>query len=117
MSPRDRLLAVLQRHIGAENGATMAEICAEINAPDDLFDCDLPPLTERQVRSLVEALRLEGVHICAHPKRGYFIAGNDVELEETCEFLRHRALTSLAQIAAIRNCSLPDLLGQLRFTA
>ncbi len=115
MSPRDRLLAALQRHVGAENGATGATLTREMNLPPgDLFDQGEPTLTERQVRSLVEALRMEGHHICAHPARGYFIARTDDELAETCEFLRHRALKSLTQIASMQRVSLPDLLGQMR---
>lgn len=106
---RDDLLEVLQRHIGAGNGATARLLVQEIKR-------DLMPdlAAERRVRKLVVELRKEGHHICAHPSRGYFIAATDKELEETCEFLRHRAMTSLAQLSAMTRTSIPDLVGQRR---
>lgn len=106
---RDDLLEVLQRHIGAGNGATARQLVQEIK-----IDLMPDPSAERRVRKLVVDLRKEGHHICAHPSQGYFIAATDKELEATCEYLRHRAMTSLAQLSAMTRTSIPDLVGQRR---
>lgn len=101
------LLQTLSRHIGHENGISAGELviamCGSTSASD-----------ERYMRKLVQELREEGHHVCAHPQHGYFIAGNDEELLQTCEFLYGRAMCSLGQISAMRRVSLPDLRGQLR---
>lgn len=106
---REDFLGVMQRHIGAENGASVRQLVQEIKR-------DLVPDTsaERRIRKLVEELRREGEHICAHPSRGYFMARTPKELEETCEFLRHRGLTALTQVSGMLGKSLPDLVGQRR---
>lgn len=69
---------------------------------------------ERDLRYIIEELRRNGHHVCGHPSAGYFIAANDAELIRTCDFLYHRAMTTLSQIAAMRKVALPDLRGQLR---
>jgi transcriptional regulator of NAD metabolism len=107
---RDELLCVLARHVGAENGASARELVSEIT------HLRSNPIAERRLRILVQRLRMEGSHICAHPAHGYFMASDEDELQETCEFLRHRALTSLAQLSAMTHTSIPDLIGQMRFT-
>jgi hypothetical protein len=55
----------------------------------------------------------EGHAICGTPSHGYYIAADAAELEETCEFLRSRALHSLNLESKLRKIPLPDLLGQL----
>jgi hypothetical protein len=52
--------------------------------------------------------------VCGHPATGYFIASNREELEETCQFLRSRAMHSLVLEAKLRGLPLADLVGQLR---
>lgn len=99
---RHQLLEVLQRHVGAEEGIGVEQLALALAC------------TERAIRKLVTELREEGVAVCGHPSRGYFIAATAAELEETCAFLRHRAMTSLALEAKLRKVPLPDLLGQLR---
>lgn len=108
MITRDALLAVLSRHIGEARGAHVRQLVAELR--DDLIP---DGAAERRVRALVEDLRREGHHICAHPQTGYYLAATPAELDRTCEFLYQRALASLAQIAAMKRISLPDLRGQL----
>lgn len=68
---------------------------------------------ERQLRTVVEALRDAGHPICAHPSTGYFVAASSAELDRTCLFLYSRAMTSLKQVAAMKRVALPDLRGQL----
>lgn len=113
LANRHHLLQVLQGHIGMGNGATAERLCREIGAlPNGPVTC-----SPRHLRKLVHELReKEGHHIGAHPARGYFIAETPEELDVCCEFLRARAMTSLKDIAAMRRMSLPELMGQLRFT-
>jgi hypothetical protein len=108
MFTQDDVLTALRHHIGEDNGVTAASLVAEMTgrASNDAF-------AERLLRAHVTALREEGHHICAHPARGYFIAATDEELQETCEYLYSRAMTSLKQVAAMKRVSLPDLRGQL----
>lgn len=105
---RDRVLAALQRHIGAGNGTSASNLICEITdgGPD--------PAAERALREVVTQLRLEGHHICAHPSNGYYMAASSEELDATCRFLFERAMTSLQQVSAMKRISLPDLEGQLR---
>ena len=69
---------------------------------------------ERRLRSLISELREQGTAICGTPETGYFLATNADELDESCRFLRHRAMRSLQLEARMRKISLPDLVGQLK---
>lgn len=69
---------------------------------------------ERQLRDIVVALRTAGHPVCAHPKDGYYIAGDAKDIDATCLFLYSRAMTSLRQIAAMKRVALPDFRGQLQ---
>lgn len=104
---KERLLAVLSHHIGAENGASAAALARAVRG------YAAGPADERKIRYAIEDLRAEGHHVCAHPSTGYYIAENDEELDRTCTFLYRRAMTSLRQVAAMKRVSLPDLAGQL----
>lgn len=103
-----RVLQVLSAHIGSDHGMTaqrLADRCLMKSAgPGDL----------RRLRTVIQALRNDGTHVCGHPSEGYYIAANAQELDDTCQFLYDRAMSSLKQIAAMKNVSLPDLRGQLR---
>lgn len=95
------VLAALSAHIGRGHGIQAADLAERLG------------LLPRQVRNLISELRLAGHAVCGTPKIGYYIAETPAELEETCRFLRHRALHSLALEAALRKTPLPDLVGQL----
>jgi len=101
-TPKARVLFELMMREGKARGITARDLAAIAG---------IPP---RQVRSIVSALRLEGIAICGHPKRGYFVAVTPEELQETCAFLRARAMHSLVLESRLRNLPLPELLGQLR---
>lgn len=106
---RDKVLAVLSRHVGQENGVNIVRLVAEVTGellPD--------PALERRVRALVSELRGDGIAVCAHPSRGYFIAETPEELETCCVFLRSRAMHSLVLESRLRKISLGELLGQMR---
>lgn len=102
------VLTVLVRHIGARQGITCRRLVESLNG--GVSDA----VGERQVRAAIVRLRKQGEHVCGHPSTGYYIAENPGELDATCLFLYHRAMTSLKQVAAMRRVSLPDLAGQLR---
>ena len=102
------VLRALGRHIGRVRGIKAADLVREIigSIDDDYFN-------ERRLRIYISELREEGIAVCGHPSTGYFIAENDEELEESCRFLRTRAMHSLVLESRLRKIPLPDLLGQL----
>jgi predicted DNA-binding transcriptional regulator YafY len=97
----DELLRRLQQHIGRDRGVTAAALAKVF---------DIPP---RRVRTLITELRMEGIAVCGTPETGYYIAATPEELEQTCQFLRSRAMHSLTLEARLRQIPLPDLLGQM----
>lgn len=105
---RHSVLHALTRHVGSQNGVTgralVQEICGLFATKAD----------ERVLRKVIEELRREGHHVCGTPALGYHAAASEDELLRTCVFLHDRAMTTLAQVAAMRRVSLPDLRGQLR---
>ncbi len=101
MNP-NQLLTLLSRHVGAANGIGAEQLA-------DLLD-----IPQRRVRALVSELREEGTAVCGTPSTGYYIAATPEELEETCQFLRGRALHSLHLESKLRNVPLSDLIGQMR---
>lgn len=104
------VLDVLGDHAGSGNGITARNLVGKI--------CGFSTgAGERHLRHVIEALRKQGHRICAHPTTGYFLAETDTELDESCEFLFGRAMTSLQQISAMKRVALPDLRGQLNLPA
>lgn len=101
------LLQALRDHIGRERGVTGPQLVVEILGHTSTGD-------ERRLRDLLVDLRKNGHHVCGKPTTGYFLAATAEELEETCAFLRKRALTSLMQESRMRGISIPDLVGQMR---
>ncbi len=97
-----RVLAVLERHIGVRSGIGAGDLAAATG------------ISERWLRRIISQLREDGTAICGHPHTGYYIAATYAELEESCEFLRARALHSLALEARLRRIPLPELIGQLK---
>lgn len=90
------------QHVGASRGICAAQLAARM-------DCG-----PRHLRDLVTAARMDGIGLCGTPRDGYFIAGRAEEIEETCRFLRSRAMQTLTLESRLRRMPLPDLLGQLR---
>jgi biotin operon repressor len=101
MATSDQLLSMLSRHIGKGNGIGVSRLAIRLGTQ------------ERHIRTLVSELRDEGHAICGTPKDGYYIAATPDELEQTCEFLRNRAMHSLRLESRLRKIPLPDLIGQL----
>jgi hypothetical protein len=101
-------LNALGRHIGRAQGVKASHLVREIRGG---FDDDF---TERRLRNYISELREDGIAVCGHPSTGYFIAATSEELEESCQFLRSRAMHSLVLESRLRKIPLPDLIGQLR---
>lgn len=101
------VLAALRDRIGAVRGVNAQTLALELTGRIRAGD-------QRKLRQVIEALRREGHCICAHPATGYYRAASDKDVDETCEFLYARAMTSLQQISAMKRVQLPDLRGQLR---
>ena len=104
----DTVLFSLNGHIGKHNGIHADYLTMKVAGVMPL------PGHVRVLRKVITDLRLEGHAICGTPDRGYFIANNETELLETCNFLYDRAMSSITIIARMRGVSLPDLKGQLR---
>lgn len=100
------VLAALQSRVGAANGISATKLVIELI--DRTSDAE-----ERRLRDCVVYLRTQGHPVCATPGDGYFIAANDQELNETCQFLYSRSMTGLRQIAAMNKRAMPDFAGQL----
>lgn len=101
------VLQALAGRIGPANGATVRQLAAQVVG-------DTPTAgDERAVRQAVVALRRAGHPICATPDEGYHHAANAEDLQRTCIHLTQRAVTGLAQVAAMQRVALPDLYGQL----
>lgn len=98
---KTKLQTVLTKHIGRGNGINVQALAGQLG------------ILARQVRVLVTELRQDGVAVCGTPRHGYYIAGTAEELEETCQFLRRRALHSLTLESRLRRVPLADLVGQL----
>lgn len=94
------------KHRGHSKGATVRQLVAELTG-------EVSPALERQIRHMVVDLRKKGIPICACPSQGYYMAESEDELETTIENLRHRAITSLQQVAGLKRMALPDLMGQI----
>ncbi|MEX3614637.1 MAG: hypothetical protein VB141_12995 [Burkholderia gladioli] len=101
MPTRTDLVQLMNLHIGRDHGMTAAQLAQALVCPP------------RRVRQLVSEARENGVAICGHPKTGYFLANTADELDETCRFLRARALHSLTLEARLRRVKLAELIGQL----
>ena len=103
-----QVVTELAHQVGAGNGIHVAELVRRITGQQVSH-----ALLERRVRQHITDLRMEGAHICGHPASGYYMAETAKELEDTCAFLRARAMSSLVIESRLRKVSLPELLGQL----
>lgn len=102
------VLQALMRHVGRARGVAADQLAYEVLLQQP-HGAEL-----RRLRKCISTLRENGVAVCGRPETGYFIAATAEELEESCQFLRSRALHSLALEAKLRKIPLPDLIGQLK---
>lgn len=101
MTTRTALLNALASHQGRNAGISADHLAAQL---------DVPP---RRLRKLISEAREDGIAICGKPASGYFMPVTPEELQETCEFLEHRAMHSLRKLSRMKKVALPILLGQL----
>lgn len=101
MATANQLSLLLSTYIGKGNGIGVRKLAVALE------------VKERQVRKLISDLRDAGEPICGTPKDGYYYAATPEELQHTCDFLRSRAMHSLALESKLRRIPLPDLIGQL----
>lgn len=94
-------ISTMQSHIGKENAIGGEDLALLLG------------ISPRELRKMTGDAIDDGIALCSHPSNGYWIALNAIELEETCQFHRGRALHELAKEAKLRKLTLPDLLGQL----
>ncbi|MDX9820639.1 MAG: hypothetical protein RBT20_01795 [Syntrophales bacterium] len=110
---RHRLLAELTSHIGEPNAAGMAALYeAVFERPWDHRINDT-----RAVRTLITAMRREGIPICSSAKKeggGYYLAAAGSELADYLRRNERRALLILSRNAKIKKIALPNYLGQIR---
>lgn len=103
-----QVLTELSHHIGQANGIHVANLVQRITG--QLLCAEH---LERRVRQIVTELRMDGAHICGHPTSGYYMAESAAELEQTCAFLRSRAMSSLVLESRMRRIGMAELLGQI----
>jgi len=103
-----QVLTELSHHIGQAEGIHVRDLVARITGQRVESE-----QLERRVRQIVTELRMDGVHVCGHPSAGYYMAATPEELEHTLQFLRSRAMSSLALESRMRRISMPELIGQL----
>jgi len=103
-----QVLAELRTCVGRAHGLHVRDLVARITGRSTPA-----PAQERRAREHVAALRLQGEHICGKPDTGYFMAATAAELDETCRYLRSRAVSGLLIESRMRRVSMPALLGQL----
>jgi biotin operon repressor len=101
MTTTTQLLNALASHQGRDNGIAAQRLADQLQVPP------------RRLRKLISAAREDGIAICGKPRSGYFMPVTPQELQETCEFLEHRALHSLRKLSRMKQVALPVLLGQL----
>lgn len=101
MTSTTKLLNALSAHQGRANGIAAKHLAEQLGVPS------------RQLRRLISKAREEGIAICGKPNSGYFMPVTPEELQETCAFLEHRALSSLKKLSLMKRVALPTLLGQM----
>lgn len=101
MKNPEGMLALLSEHRGRHNGISTFGVAAALHC------------SQRDVRHMIEALRHDGVLVCAEPGSGYFLPETIGEGLATVAFLRKRAMTTLVQLQKMER-ALIELSGQAR---
>ena len=109
---KEKVLMILSRHVGQSRVIGMGELYTQVyGEPYENRINDT-----RKLRTLITALRQEGVPICSISDMnggGYYLASATSDLDGYCERLRTKALKILSQEAKLREVALPDLMGQI----
>ena len=108
-----KLLHVLSRHVGEHNIIDAGALYREVFGLDWRHKIN----DTRGLRTIVTALRNEGVPIGSRPSKnggGYWLVAAGSELEDYLPRQKRRALKILAQVARMEKKGLPELLGQMK---
>ena len=108
-----KLMIVLSHHIGEHNIIGAGELYEQV------FDKEWNNKINdtRPLRTIVTALRNEGVPIGSRPSSnggGYWLIGVGSEFADYRDRQKRRALKILARVAKMERKSLPELLGQMK---
>ncbi|ESP62830.1 putative cytosolic protein [Smithella sp. ME-1] len=110
---RNRVWEVLNQHVGAANAVSMTELYELVfDRPwDDHVN------STRALRSLITAMRDDGLAICSITSRdggGYYQPAAGSEMIDYLRKMERRALCILKRNSRMKKISLPDYLGQLK---
>ncbi len=106
---RQRLYALMLRHVGPDSKVGMGELYEQVFEKPWRHRIN----DTRQLRRLITDMREDGMPVLSNTD-GYWIAASSSELNDWCEKDKARALAILARIARIRKISLPEYLGQMQ---
>lgn len=113
------LLQILRRHIGRAQAIGMLALYEEWSgerlARDVFGRCTADVATKsRRMREIIDDLRdVYGVPIMSSTARGYWIIGDDAELDEVVRQFRARGVKSLTTAARLKRISLSDEIRQI----
>jgi len=95
IAPGDVLRILKAIHAGRGNGVTAETLTMEIHGRAN-------PAAVRALRAAIEELRLGGEPVCGKPQTGYYYSDDPVDIQETIDFLRSRAMTTLVQLKPLK---------------
>lgn len=101
------MLIALQNHDERGNGITAEKMAEQITGEKPTS------AAMRHIRHHIEALRREGTPVCGTPQTGYFLSYREEDINETCEWLYGRAMTTLTQVSRMKKLRDVDLRTQL----
>lgn len=109
---KNKIRAILETYQGPDNCITMTDLHARATG-DAIIPWRRYDQT-RSTRAIVEELRFDGCPIGNKGGKngGYFWARNDAELKSTIQWFHERAMSGLAQEAALKRVSFGELLKQ-----
>lgn len=103
----DVLNCLAERHAGRGNGVGADRLVMELTGAEGTTN------SLRLLRSYIEALRRDCVTVCGTPETGYFYSERQDDINETCEWLYQRAMTTLTQVSRMKKRPDPNLREQL----
>ncbi len=104
------ILRILEGHKGRDNAVGRFDLVDQVNQHWPLF-----PIDERRIRSTIKHLVESHLKWIGSCPKGYFVVQTEKELLDVCKYYRGYGLSALHIEAKLRNMSLPELLGQLKF--
>lgn len=106
---RQRLYALMIRHIGPEQKVGMGELYQEVFGRPWAHRIN----DTRALRKLITDMRRDGMPVLSDGG-GYWLGASSSEINAYCERAKKRALAMLARISRMKKVSLPEYLGQMQ---